>query len=977
MFVEISLTKRSFFVGQEELKANPIPSHLSLYYQHIGGMKNRLKNFYLSTHSCNFNVFAITETWLNESIKDNEIASNDYIIFRKDRTPKNSCFSKGGGVIIGVLASINPQHIETPDDIELVCVSFTFQGNTFFVSNSYIPPLSSKETYNKHAAFISETIHSFTEDVICIVLGDFNLPHLNWIMDEENEDILLPLNSSQKDEEFLDVMATSCLYQLNFYRNINEHILDLIYCNELDSSTVYPVSEIDLLHPNTSVHHKAMCFEYFIPQLNQFEDIDFPAFENDFKNGKLDELDNRIGNFDWISIFEGKTMEESTTSFYSNIYEMISQTIPKRRKIFTKTPIWFNKEIKTLKNKMNKLHKKLRSSNCMSTRNKYYETKNALDSKIKDAYRMHLVKVQLSFQKDPTKFWDYISEKSKTKDFPKSMTYKGNRSDKKEVKCEYFKDFFQTEYCKESADFEENINMKRKINGVMSIPKFRMSDIQKELLLLDDSKSSGPDDISSFLLKRCAGSISIPLTILFNKSLESGCVPKIWKKSFIVPLHKSKAKDNVEHYRGIAKLPVIPKLFEKMICDCTVYHWNSIICDAQHGFMKKRSTATNLLNFTSSTVRNFSQGCQTDCIYTDFSKAFDKVNHKLLIMKLDKKGFSPWFTNWVSSYLSERVQLVKFENITSTNITVTSGVPQGSHLGPLLFLVFIDDLFDVIEYSNMLMYADDCKIYKKIADHNDTLKLQQDLNSVCNWCYENDMKLNIGKCQIMSFYRKKNPVIHDYYLNATQLGRVTQFKDLGVLFDRKLSFSLHLDYLISSSNMKLGMIFRFGKEFNSLLIYKTLYSSLVRQNLEYCSVVWNPQYLTHIRRLESIQKQFVLRVLRHLPWGNPLHLPPYHERCNLLRLVSLQKRREIISIIFVCKILKGDILAPYVLKLFCFKVPNYNLRNFKLLTTNERIRQNYLKFEPINVMVNLFNENDSNIDFNLSYDCIKNKISKL
>ena len=190
------------------------------------------------------------------------------------------------------------------------------------------------------------------------------------------------------------------------------------------------------------------------------------------------------------------------------------------------------------------------------------------------------------------------------------------------------------------------------------------------------------------------------------------------------------------------------------------------------------------------------------------------------------------------------------------------------------------------------------------------------------------------------------------------------------MMDRKLTFN----YLISTCNMKLGVIFRFAKEFNNIKVYQTLYCSLIRQKLEYCCMVWSPQYITHMDRIEAIQKKFLRRVLQHFPWKDPVRLPPYEHRLNLLEMSTLKKRRNVLSIVFVCKVLNGDVFSPCILKLLSLKVPSIILRNFTILRYDIRTNYNYLKFEPTNVMINLFNENYSSIDFNLSYDRIKHKL---
>ena len=311
------------------------------------------------------------------------------------------------------------------------------------------------------------------------------------------------------------------------------------------------------------------------------------------------------------------------------------------------------------------------------------------------------------------------------------------------------------------------------------------------MLLLQPTNSYGPDGIPNSLLKYCYNTLAKPLTILFNASLRLGYFPNLWKSSYLIPLHKSGSKTNASNYRGIAKLNAIPKLFEKLITDIVSYNVSSIIDCRQHGFRKGLSTVTNLLQFSSQIIDGFTSRMQTDVVYTDFSKAFDKVNHGLLIHKLNLIAFNDNLINWIFSYLTNREQMVTFNGSFSKRISIPSGVPQGSHLGPVLFILYINDLPNAIFNSEVIMYADDVKIFRSYKDPLTQVELQNDLNSLFLWCSANFLDLNIKKCKHMVFSR--SPVIPSRYtLGGVPLELVETILDLGILLDRKLTFNNHI-----------------------------------------------------------------------------------------------------------------------------------------------------------------------------------------
>ncbi|XP_075167479.1 uncharacterized protein LOC142239572 [Haematobia irritans] len=289
----------------------------------------------------------------------------------------------------------------------------------------------------------------------------------------------------------------------------------------------------------------------------------------------------------------------------------------------------------------------------------------------------------------------------------------------------------------------------------------------------------------------------------------------------IIEFPTSGNRFKVSNYRGIAKLSAIPKLLEKMVTEFITHQVSSALNECQHGFRKSRSTITNILELTTLVNDGFRMGKQTDVIYTDFSKAFDKVNHMLLLRKLQQLGFSSSLLKWISSYLIGRIQRVRFRNVFSNQFDVISGVPQGSHLGPVLFTIFINDLPFVIKNAHVLMYADDVKIFYSFNDPIDQTLLQSDLDNFLGWCDINLMKLNISKCKHMSFYRVKR-IDTSYFLYSRELDRVETFLDLGILLDNRLNFKQHLTMMINKAYSSLGFMKRWCKEFDDHCVTKTI-----------------------------------------------------------------------------------------------------------------------------------------------------------
>lgn len=403
-------------------------------------------------------------------------------------------------------------------------------------------------------------------------------------------------------------------------------------------------------------------------------------------------------------------------------------------------------------------------------------------------------------------------------------------------------------------------------------------------------------------------------------------------------------------------------------------HCKQHLCPDQHGFTAGRSTATNLLCLTSFITDSMVERSQTDVIYTDLSAAFDKLNHTIAIAKLERLGVCGSLSSWFKTYLTGRLLKVAIGDCRSGSFYATSGIPQGSHLGPLIFLIYFNDVHSAIR-SPRLSYADDLKMFLKIHSIADCGFLQQQLDHFADWCFLNRMVVNPKKCSIITFTRKRQPIIFDYCLLGTTIDRVNQVKDLGVILDSKLTFKPHVSYIVDKASRTLGFIFRIAKNFTDVYCLKSLYCSLVRSTLEYCSAVWSPAYDNGSERIESVQHRFLRFALRKLPWRNPFQLPSYESRCQLIDLELLRTRRDVCRALTVADTLQGRIDCAFILEKNDLHAQSRSLRNNVMLRLPLR-RTNYGMHGAIIDIQRVFNRIALLFDFHLTRESLRRRFSE-
>ena len=391
----------------------------------------------------------------------------------------------------------------------------------------------------------------------------------------------------------------------------------------------------------------------------------------------------------------------------------------------------------------------------------------------------------------------------------------------------------------------------------------------------------------------------IPLRILFQKSVDSGVLPRDRKKANITCIFKKGQKSDPGNYRPVSLTSVICKLLEKQIRECVMDHLNvyNLLSDCQYGFRLNRSTILQLLSVLEDLTTSTDNDLQVDTIYLDFSKAFDSVQHKRLLHKLESFGISGNLLKWFTCFLSNRKQRVVVNGSPSECSDVISGIPQGSIFGPVMFILYVNDLPDVVG-STCQLFADDCKVYKIIASRNDQEDLQKDIYNLCKWSEDWLLKFNIKKCKAVTFGKKKlepSYFIEDKNRQKHDLQMGISERDLGVTFSENLSFEQHISNVANKANRLIGLIRRkFTYMDNQLFL--TLYKSLVRPHLDYGNLVAYPVTKKCKQVIENVQ----CRAIRLVPELRKLSYP---DRLKELSLPSLAFRRQRFDLIQVFKII--------------------------------------------------------------------------
>ena len=875
----------------------------------------------------------MTETWLSEH-KDAEVYIQGYQIYRSDCIVKRTknCGRERGGVAVYLRDDLTPLTktiLKYSNGAVEVLVLHVKQLNAVLIvvyRHPDDPNGRIRSTANQLAPAL-EAIRKSLDELPSpvpelIMCGDFNLPHALW-----SSRAISPGATSDEQRmiemihNFADCYFMSQLISGPTQRSGNT--LDLCFSN--NPALLYNYDAINTLYSDHKILqcNTKLCIDdnnpepetYRVPQPEDGPQAEFDNLNFFSEDVKWDEIEQELSEVSWPEELAELELYEMVERINEICLTICRDRVPERTTVNRK------------RSKIPRTRRILMRRRCKVNKQLSYVKSQARRTKLEDEAREIEKKLQLSYKQEhsdmegkavnsiktnPKYFFTYAKKFSTVKssigpllDSAKELIFCPAKM--ADILSKQYSSVFSTpksplldpsDYFSDDDTDEPNLS---------DIP-FTQDDIKDAMSEIPSSASAGPDRFPAILLKKCSGVLSEPLYILWRKSLDSGDIPSIYKTANVIPIHKGKgsSKTEAKNYRPIALTSHIIKIFEKVIRKYIVSYMesNGLFNPSQHGFRMGRSCLSQLLSHYEHILQLMEEGHEVDVIYLDFAKAFDKVDFDILLKKLHSLGVRGSLGRWIYSFLTGRTQTINVNGQRSTPAPVLSGVPQGSVLGPLMFLILIGDIDKELTSAFLSSFADDTRMGHNTDSPSDKIELQNDLNTVYQWTENNNMQLHGDKFEHLHYsgktVRDRQPA-HSY-TSSSGLVIEEKFhveKDLGVIMSNSASFEKQVTQVIADANSQAAWVLRTFSTRDATPML-TLFKSLVQCKLDYCSQLWAPSSKGEINKLEMVQRNFLRKI-------SGIGRLPYWDQLKRLNLYSQERRRERYMIIYVWRILEGQV----------------------------------------------------------------------
>ena len=884
---------------EEEIK------QLNICYFNARSIVNKSLHLHNFIASSNYDIIFIVETWLNANLHDALVCPQGYNVIRRDRFNQ-----KGGGVLVLHRSQLIITEVRKsePDHIEYICIDVL--GHKPETSPrlfcAYFPPAFTKKDITV-SSFCELLFECKSNRSLFYLFGDLNMPFIDWKSS---------LSSTKPGNTFLDFCFKCGLHQYIEEPTTNkDSLLDLLLCDQTSASRL---TSVTVLPPLTSTcDHSIIDVSLCLDNLNtKYQSI--PTSYN-YRKGNYEQINLMLSNVDWEAVFRDfKNDVQSIYDYFLDlVHSLVRKYIPSNTfKIKPRQP----KHLTKLAKKKRSLYKKSKSNPRL--KEEYKNLSKEYDRAVSSWYDTIENKVCLSDQ--GSSFYKYANKKLKSLPVIPPLASK----DSGIVTCDTEKaDMFNTVFhAVFTTDNGAPLELQSKVSSDTYLEDLVVTeeDILNVLAGLSPKLSRTPDDLPVMLVKRISLSIKGFLSMFYNLSIKSSQIPWQWKISLITPIYKKGPKCNPSNYRPISLTSILCRVLEKIISSHVLNHLltNNLISSNQHGFLPRRSTVTQLITVLNDWTHSYASKECTTVVYTDLTKAFDKVSHPKLLEVITSYGLKGKVYDWIKCFLIGRVQRVAVGKSFSNILEVRSGVPQGSVLGPLLFLLYIDDVTRLCTpHTSISLFADDTKLYSTSPSH-----LQSDIDIVYDFLNKRQLDLALNKCETITI--SKTTESHPIRIGGTYLKETTVVKDLGIHITSTLEWREHITKIKNKALQKCYQILRSFSSKNVWILLRA-YLTFVRPLLEYGSPIWSP-HLDHDKKLvESVQRYYTKKICQRCS----IPFTSYEDRLYKLSLNSLEYRRKEIDLVMVFKII-NNLVDLRMEDFFEWYVSPYNTRRHSLCITN-------------------------------------------
>ncbi len=905
---------------------NKYVNNMSMLNANIRSLYKNVDAFkdFICTSQINFEIIGLVETWLQDKPQE-YLKLPGYNLEFQNRAGK-----KGGGVCLYIKDNVNYhvrndfQQIKHPEYVESVFIEIERPySKNVVIGNVYRPP---GQDINEFNDFIDKILTNATKNPkIVYLMGDFNINLLN-------EDIHSLTN------DFVNIILSHSLYpSITKPTRITSNTATLID-NIFTNSTAEQTSGI--IMTDLSDHLPVfICTDLNISRKFQSENSYHEVRQYTCEN--VDKLKSELKTVEWGNICNSNDVNVSYTNFINKYNEIFERCVPlKKKKIHSqnstpKSP-WISLALlKSIKRK-NSLYKKYLKNPSTKNCDTYKTYRNKLHSTLRMAKRNYfsdILEKERNNMRNTWKILNSILRPKTTASTDKFVSGDVSITCPKQIATEFNK-YFASIGPKLASTIQHNGKnfssyLKESNVATCFFQPTDENEIMKIISKLGSGKSAGHDNIKSDIIKKVAGEIAFPLSMIFNTSLSTGVVPDDFKIAKVVPIYK---KDNPEifgNYRPVSVLPCLSKILERIVYNRT-YDFlckNNVLYHKQYGFRTNHSTYMAVLDFVNEISKAVEEKKFTIGIFMDLSKAFDTIDHNILLQKLYHYGFRGISNTWFCNYLSNRKQYVSYNSVISQTEDVQCGVPQGSILGPLLFIIYMNDICHISNILNTILFADDTTVFyshKNLSFLSNVVN--EELKVVCDWFKANKLSLNAKKTNLMFLGTAKQTLNIDensvnIYLDGCKLNRVRDAKFLGITIDENLTWKKQVETVCKLCSRNIAVLNKVKEFLPNSAMYQ-LYCTLILPYLNYGLLLWGNVNNEYLNKIFLLQKR-ALRTISKSSYLCPSK--PLFEKYNVLNIFDMHAKEVAI---FMYKY-KNNLLPKSFDNCFVVNhdIHNYNTRN--------------------------------------------------